>query len=53
MMDSALNCSGWLMAVAGIATYGVLALAGAALVKYLFFTKGGDSGHSPQHTAMS
>jgi hypothetical protein len=41
------------MTVAGIATYGVLALAGTALVKYLFFAKGGDTDHSPHHTAMS
>jgi hypothetical protein len=39
MMDSVLNCgaNGWLMIAAGVVTYGVLALAGAALVKYLFF----------------
>lgn len=39
MIDSLLNCSanGWLMIAAGVATYGLLALAGAALVKYLFF----------------
>src|SRR5262249_15664627 len=38
MMESVLNCGtgGWFMIAAGIATYGVLALAGAALVKYLF-----------------
>ena len=38
-MDSALNCGsgGWFMLAASIATYGLLALAGAALVKYLFF----------------
>ena len=40
-MDSVLNCGadGWLMIAAGIVTYGVLALAGAALVKYLFFAQ--------------
>jgi hypothetical protein len=38
-MDSVLNCSAnaWLMIAAGVVTYGMLALAGAALVKYLFF----------------
>ena len=38
-MDSVLNCgaSGWLMIAAGVLTYGLLALAGAALVKYIFF----------------
>jgi hypothetical protein len=38
-MDSVLNCGTgiWFMTAAGIATYGVLALAGAALIKYLFF----------------
>jgi hypothetical protein len=38
-MDSVLYCdtSGWLMIAAGVITFGVLALAGAALVKYLFF----------------
>jgi hypothetical protein len=34
-----MNCvsSGWHMMAGGLVTYGVLALAGAALVKYLFF----------------
>jgi hypothetical protein len=34
-----MNCvsSGWLMMVGELLTYGVLALAGAALVKYLLF----------------
>jgi len=34
-----MNCvsSGWLMVAGGLLTYGVLALASAALVKYLFF----------------
>ncbi len=34
-----MNCvsSGWHMMAGGLLTYGVLALAGAALVKYLFF----------------
>jgi len=38
-MDSVLDCgtNGWLMIAAGVLTYGLLALAGAALVKYLFF----------------
>lgn len=44
-MDSVLNCAGngWLMVVSGIAFYGVLALAGAALVKYLFSTGRGHA----------
>ena len=39
MMDSVLNCGagGWLMIAAGGVTFGVVALAGAALIKYLFF----------------
>ena len=38
MMDNLLNCGtgGWLMLAGGIVTYGVLILAGAALVKHLF-----------------
>lgn len=38
MMDSVLNCgtSGWLMVAGGALSYGVLLLAGAALIKYLF-----------------
>lgn len=45
MMDSVLNCSsgGWFMIAAGIATYGLLALAGTALVKYLFFAGRGGA----------
>ena len=37
-MDGVLNCTGdgWLMAAGVILIYGVLALAGAALVKHLF-----------------
>ena len=44
-MDSILTCDtgGWPMIAAGVITYGVLALASAALVKYLFF---GDRAHS-------
>lgn len=40
MMTSALECAsnGWPMIVGGIAVLGVLALSGAALVKYLFFS---------------
>jgi hypothetical protein len=40
LMDSVFNCGtgGWFMIAAAVATYGLLALAGAALVKYLFFT---------------
>jgi hypothetical protein len=39
MMGSVLNCGsdGWLMLASGIAINGLLALGGAALVKYLFF----------------
>jgi hypothetical protein len=42
-MDSVLNCgtNGWFMVANGVAIYGVLALVGAALVKYLFFTGNG------------
>ena len=38
-MDGLLNCgaNGWLMAAGGIIAYGVLILAAAALVKFLFF----------------
>ncbi len=44
-MDSVLNCGsgGWFMLTAGIATYGRLALAGAALIKYLFFANRGSA----------
>jgi hypothetical protein len=39
MMNAALECTshGWAMIAAGILTIGVVALSGAALVKYLFF----------------
>jgi hypothetical protein len=45
MMDTVLNCgaNGWLMLAAGVLTYGTLALAGATLIKYLFFA---DRGHA-------
>jgi hypothetical protein len=38
-MDSVVNCSsdGWLMIAGVVMIYGVLALAGAALIKHLFF----------------
>jgi hypothetical protein len=38
-MDGVLSggSDGWFMIAAGIAIYGLLALAGAALIKYLFF----------------
>jgi hypothetical protein len=38
-MDGVLNCSadGWLMTAGVVMIYGVLALAGAALIKQLFF----------------
>lgn len=41
MMQSALNCGphGWAMIASMVTVYGVLALGGAALIKYLFFTK--------------
>jgi hypothetical protein len=44
-MIDALTCgaNGWLMLTAGVLTYGTLALAGAALIKYLFFA---DRGHA-------
>ncbi len=37
-MDTLLNygTDGWLMIAGGVATYGVLLLASAALIKYLF-----------------
>jgi hypothetical protein len=37
-MDTLLNCgaNGWLMLAGGALTLGTLALAGAALIKYLF-----------------
>jgi hypothetical protein len=37
-MDGVLNCSGdgWLMIAGVVMIYGVLALAGAALIKHLF-----------------
>jgi hypothetical protein len=40
MMNTVLDCgsNGWLMIASGIAIYGLLALTGAALVKYLFFS---------------
>jgi hypothetical protein len=45
MMDSVLNCGsgGWFMIAAGIATYGLVALSGAALIKYLFFANRGGT----------
>lgn len=38
-MDTVLNCAdnGWVMIAGVVLTYGVLALAGAALIKHLFF----------------
>jgi hypothetical protein len=47
MMIDTVTCgaNAWFMLVAGVLTYGTLALAGAALVKYLFFTdRGGVAG---------
>jgi len=45
MMDTLLNCgaNGWLMIAGGVVTYGVLALVGAALIKYLFFADHGGA----------
>jgi hypothetical protein len=45
MMIDTLTCgaNGWLMLAAGVLTYGTLALAGAALIKYLFLD---DRGHA-------
>jgi hypothetical protein len=45
MMGSVLNCGSgwWLMVASGVAIYGLLALAGAALVKYLFFAGRGQA----------
>jgi len=45
MMIDTVSCgaNGWFMLPAGVLTSGTLALAGAALVKYLFFT---DRGHA-------
>jgi hypothetical protein len=39
MMNGLMECGshGWLMIAGGALFYGVLALAGAALVKYIFF----------------
>lgn len=39
MMNTLMDCgsNGWLMIAGGVLIYGVLALAGAALIKYLFF----------------
>ena len=39
MLDNVLNCSagGWFMIAGSVVIYGVLALAGAALIKHLFF----------------
>jgi hypothetical protein len=44
-MSSVLSCGGdgWFMVASGIAFYGVLALAGAALVKYLLFADRGQA----------
>jgi hypothetical protein len=39
VINSALDCgfNGWLMVAGGVVTFSMLALAGAAFVKYLFF----------------
>jgi hypothetical protein len=40
MTDTFLNCGigGWFMLASGVVTFGLLVLAGTALVKYIFFT---------------
>ena len=45
MTDTLLNCgaNGWLMIAGGLLTYGVLALAGTALIKHVFFSKHGGA----------
>ena len=44
-MNTLLDCgaNGWLMTAAAATTYGVLALGGAALAKYLFFGNRGSA----------
>ena len=42
MMNGMMNC-GWAMIAGGLVTFAVLGLAGAALVKYLFFAKRGTT----------
>ena len=42
MMNGMLNC-GWAMMAEGLVTFAVLGLAGAALVKYLFFANSGTT----------
>ena len=44
-MDSVLNCgsNGWLMVAGGAVIFGVLALAGVALIKYLVFSNRGQA----------
>ena len=37
MMDQMANCGGWLMVASSIVTFTVIALTGAATIKYLFF----------------
>lgn len=45
MMNTAYECAanGWLMIAGGIAVLALLALSGAALVKYLFFSDRGPA----------
>jgi hypothetical protein len=45
IMESVLNCgtNQWLVIASVVLIYGVLALGGAALVKYLFFTGHGSA----------
>ena len=42
MMNNMMNC-GWLMMAGGLVASGVLVLAGAALIKYLFFADRGTT----------
>ena len=42
MMNGMMNC-GWLMITGGVVVYGVLILAGAALIKYLFAANRGST----------
>ena len=43
MLNTVFDCSShtWPMIAGGVLTFGVLALAGAALIKYLFFANRG------------
>ena len=45
MLNTVLDCTyhAWPMIAAGVLTFGVLALGGAALIKYLFFANRGHA----------